>query len=54
MNRHSRRGSLALNATVAAVLAAAGIAANLAWAQVDAAKSSVTAVARQIGVPMEG
>lgn len=39
---------------MAATLATAGIAANYAWAQVDAAKSSVTATARQIGVPMEG
>ncbi len=39
---------------VAAVLATAGIGANIAAAQVDAARSSVTAVARQIGVPMEG
>jgi polyisoprenoid-binding protein YceI len=39
---------------VAAALATAGITANLALAQVDVAKSSVTAVARQIGVPMEG
>ncbi|WP_020204134.1 MULTISPECIES: YceI family protein [Cupriavidus] len=39
---------------MAATLASAGIAANLAWAQVDAGKSSVTATARQIGVPMEG
>ncbi|SOY49694.1 YceI family protein [Cupriavidus taiwanensis] len=54
MKRNSRRGSATLRATLAAVLAATGIAANLAWAQVDAAKSSVTAVARQIGVPMEG
>ncbi|MGO4330711.1 YceI family protein [Cupriavidus sp. 2TAF22] len=39
---------------MAATLAVAGIGANLAWAQVDAAKSTVTATARQIGVPMEG
>ncbi|WP_428852348.1 YceI family protein [Imbroritus primus] len=39
---------------VSAVLATAALASHLAVAQVDAAKSSVTAVARQIGVPMEG
>ena len=39
---------------VAAALATAGVTANPALAQVDVAKSSVTAVARQIGVPMEG
>jgi polyisoprenoid-binding protein YceI len=39
---------------VAMALATAGITANPALAQVDVAKSSVTAVARQIGVPMEG
>ncbi|CAG9169394.1 MULTISPECIES: YceI family protein [Cupriavidus] len=50
MKRIPRPGSLLL----AAVLATTGFAANLAWAQIDAAKSSVTAVARQIGVPMEG
>ncbi|MBY4949302.1 YceI family protein [Cupriavidus respiraculi] len=38
----------------AGALATAGITANIASAQVDVAKSSVTAVARQIGVPMEG
>lgn len=38
----------------AMALATAGIGANIASAQVDVAKSSVTAVARQIGVPMEG
>lgn len=50
MKRISRPATLA----IAAVLATAGAAANLAWAQIDAAKSSVTATARQIGVPMEG
>lgn len=50
MKRIPRSGSLLL----AAALATTGLAANLAWAQIDAAKSSVTAVARQIGVPMEG
>ena len=50
MKRIPRPGSLLM----AAVLATTGVAANLAWAQIDAAKSSVTAVARQIGVPMEG
>ncbi|WP_137923275.1 YceI family protein [Cupriavidus sp. 2SB] len=50
MKRMSRSGPI----LVAAVLATAGMAANLAWAQIDAAKSSVTAVAKQIGVPMEG
>ena len=50
MNRMSRPGTM----FVAAALATAGLAANLAWAQIDAAKSSVTATARQIGVPMEG
>lgn len=39
---------------VAAALAGAGFAANLMAAQVDAARSSVSAVARQIGVPVEG
>lgn len=39
---------------VSALLATATLASHLAVAQVDAAKSSVTAVARQIGVPMEG
>ncbi|AOY92774.1 polyisoprenoid-binding protein [Cupriavidus sp. USMAA2-4] len=52
MNRNFRPRALALAG--AAVLAAAGAAIPSAWAQVDAAKSSVTAVARQIGVPMEG
>jgi polyisoprenoid-binding protein YceI len=50
MKRIPRPGALLMAAT----LAAAGLAANLAWAQIDAAKSSVTAVARQIGVPLEG
>jgi len=50
MKRMTRPGAIA----VAAVLATAGLAANLAWAQIDAAKSTVTATARQIGVPMEG
>lgn len=50
MKRMSRPGTI----FVAAALAAAGLGANLAWAQIDAAKSSVTAVAKQIGVPMEG
>ncbi len=50
MNRMSRPGTM----FVAAALATAGLAANLAWAQIDAAKSSVTATAKQIGVPMEG
>ncbi|MGO4308208.1 MULTISPECIES: YceI family protein [unclassified Cupriavidus] len=50
MKRMSRPGTV----FVAAALATAGLAANLAWAQIDAAKSSVTATARQIGVPMEG
>jgi len=50
MKRMSRSGPI----LVAAMLATAGMAANLAWAQIDAAKSSVTAVAKQIGVPMEG
>ena len=39
---------------VAATLAATALAANRAWAQIDAAKSTVTATAKQIGVPMEG
>ena len=50
MKRIPRPGALLL----AASLACAGFAANLAAAQLDAGKSSVTAVARQIGVPMEG
>ncbi|MCA3184381.1 MULTISPECIES: YceI family protein [unclassified Cupriavidus] len=50
MKRMSRPGTI----FVAAALATAGLAANLAWAQIDAAKSTVTATARQIGVPMEG
>lgn len=50
MKRMFRPGTL----FVAAALASAGLAANLAFAQVDASKSSVTAVAKQIGVPMEG
>ncbi|MWL88396.1 YceI family protein [Cupriavidus sp. SW-Y-13] len=50
MKRMSRSGPI----LVATMLATAGMAANLAWAQIDAAKSSVTAVAKQIGVPMEG
>ncbi len=50
MTRIPRPASLLLAAT----LATTGLAANLAWAQIDAAKSTVTAVARQIGVPMEG
>lgn len=50
MKRMSRPGTM----FVAAALATAGLATNLAWAQIDAAKSSVTAVAKQIGVPMEG
>ncbi len=50
MTRIPRPASLLLAAT----LAGAGLAANLAWAQIDPAKSSVSAVARQIGVPMEG
>ena len=40
-------------ATLAAVASLASVA-QLAWAQVDTAKSAVTATARQIGVPMEG
>lgn len=39
---------------MAATLAVAGGAASLAWAQVDTAKSTVTATAKQIGVPMDG
>jgi len=39
---------------VSAALVTAGLAANIGWAQIDTAKSSVTATARQIGVPMEG
>lgn len=50
MKRMSRPGTM----FVAAAVATAGLAANLAWAQIDAAKSSVTAPAKQIGVPMEG
>ena len=50
MKRMTRPGTM----FVAAALATAGLAANLAWAQIDAAKSSVTATAKQIGVPMEG
>ncbi|GJG98687.1 YceI family protein [Cupriavidus pauculus] len=50
MKRMSRPGTI----LVAAALATAGFAANLAWAQIDAAKSTVTATAKQIGVPMEG
>ena len=50
MKRMSRPGTM----FVAAAVATAGLAANLAWAQIDAAKSSVTATAKQIGVPMEG
>jgi polyisoprenoid-binding protein YceI len=38
----------------AAMLAVAAFTSSVAIAQIDAAKSSVTAVARQIGVPMEG
>jgi len=55
MKRISRpRISRQVMLAMAAVLAATGVAANLAWAQIDAGKSSVTATARQIGVPMEG
>ena len=55
MKRISRpRISRQVMLATAAVLAATGVAANLAWAQIDAGKSSVTATARQIGVPMEG
>lgn len=50
MKRMSRPGTI----LVTAALATAGFAANLAWAQIDAAKSTVTATAKQIGVPMEG
>jgi polyisoprenoid-binding protein YceI len=50
MKRMSRPGVM----LVSAALATAGLAANIGWAQIDAAKSSVTATARQIGVPMEG
>ncbi|WP_404991824.1 YceI family protein [Cupriavidus pauculus] len=50
MKRMSRPGTM----FVAAAVATAGLAANLAWAQIDGAKSSVTATAKQIGVPMEG
>lgn len=50
MKRMSRPGTM----FVAAAVVTAGLAANLAWAQIDAAKSSVTATAKQIGVPMEG
>lgn len=50
MKRMSRPGTI----LVAAALATAGLATNLAWAQIDAAKSTVTATAKQIGVPMEG
>ncbi|MGO4765996.1 YceI family protein [Cupriavidus sp. 2KB_3] len=50
MKRMTRPGAI----VVAAALATAGLAANLAWAQIDTAKSTVTATARQIGVPMEG
>lgn len=50
MKRFPRARSL----TLGAVLMTAGIAANLAFAQVDVAKSAVTAVAKQIGVSMEG
>ncbi|MGY8525899.1 YceI family protein [Paracidovorax citrulli] len=39
---------------IAAALACGGFAASAAAAQLDAGKSAVTAVARQIGVPMEG
>ena len=55
MKRMSRpRISRQVMLAMAAVLAATGVAANLAWAQIDAGKSAVTATARQIGVPMEG
>jgi len=50
MKRMTRPGAI----VVATALATAGLAANLAWAQIDTAKSTVTATARQIGVPMEG
>ncbi|MDT6960543.1 MULTISPECIES: YceI family protein [unclassified Cupriavidus] len=50
MKRMTRPGTM----IVAATLAATALAANLAWAQIDAAKSTVTATAKQIGVPMEG
>ncbi len=50
MKRFPRARSL----TLGAVLMTAGIAANLAFAQIDVAKSAVTAVAKQIGVSMEG
>ena len=50
MKRMSRPGVM----LVSAALATAGLVANIGWAQIDAAKSSVTAVAKQIGVPMEG
>ena len=50
MKRMSRPGVM----LVSAALVTAGLAANIGWAQIDTAKSSVTATARQIGVPMEG
>lgn len=50
MKRMTRPGTM----IVAATLAATALAANLAWAQIDVAKSTVTATAKQIGVPMEG
>lgn len=51
-----RRGMRPLVTGVAVLAAAASLAsvAGVAWAQVDTAKSAVTATARQIGVPMEG
>ncbi|QET00659.1 MULTISPECIES: YceI family protein [Cupriavidus] len=56
MTSITRRGMRPLVTGVAALAAAASLAsvAGLAWAQVDTAKSAVTATARQIGVPMEG
>ncbi|XQM36528.1 Lipid/polyisoprenoid-binding YceI-like domain-containing protein [Cupriavidus sp. H19C3] len=56
MTSKFRRGPRPLATAVAVLASAAALAgmANLAWAQVDAGKSSVTATARQIGVPMEG
>lgn len=50
MKRMTRPGTM----IVAATLAATALAANLAWAQIEVAKSTVTATAKQIGVPMEG
>ncbi|CAG2141899.1 YceI family protein [Cupriavidus plantarum] len=56
MTSITRRGLRPLVTGVAGLAAAASLAsvASLAWAQVDTAKSAVTATARQIGVPMEG